>query len=176
MSLKKLKFIVKLSFFPLRNGLKKVGINYNIEKIINNYYKEKFKKITNNRAIFLPHCLIHNNCPAKFSKTDGIMCIKCGLCKCGDIKVTAEEKGFQFFIVPSVEFIKRIIKRKNIQAVLGVTCIHDIIEGLKQEKLNPKGLFLNGKKIVPIVIQLPKYDCVNNDVDWELVKKQINEL
>ena len=89
---------------------------------------------------------------------------------------TAEEKGFQFFIVPSVEFIKRIIKRKNIQAVLGVTCIHDIIEGLKQEKLNPKGLFLNGKKIVPIVIQLPKYDCVNNDVDWELVKKQINEL
>lgn len=174
MGLKKLKFILKLSLFPISPLLQKLGIKYNIVKILNTYYEEDFRKIPiKDRAVLLPHCLIHKNCPAGFSKEDGIICRKCGLCKCGEIKKLCEEKGYQFYITPSVGFTKRLMHRKNLKAVIGAACMYEIRKGMKSEQVNSKGLKIKKTKIIPKAIYISKYDCIDNDVDWELLKKTI---
>ena len=86
--MKKIKFLILL----LKNRFK---FNKGFIQDINKHYKISFDEVKiKDCAIIMPHCLIDKKCPAKFSKTDGILCIKCGLCKCGDIKRLAEEKGY----------------------------------------------------------------------------------
>lgn len=172
--LKKLSFALKLSVYPFRNFIKKCGINYDIVELINNYYKEDFKKILPKyKAVILPHCVIAKNCPAGFSKEDGIMCRQCSLCKCGEIKRLAEKKGLQFYITPSVGFTKRLAARKGIKAAIGSTCIYEVEKGMKQEKISPNGLFLSKNKIIPLVILTKEYDCIVNEIDWNALKKMI---
>jgi hypothetical protein len=169
--LKKLKFILKLSFYPVSRFL---GIKYNIEKVINNYYKDEFYKVPlKDRAVLLPHCLIHKKCPAKFSKEEGILCIKCSLCKCGEIKGLCDKKGYQFYITPSVGFTKRLIQRKRLKAVIGAACIYEVKKGLKKEKVNSKGLNIEKIKVKPLLLYMPKYDCIDNDLDFEKLKKML---
>ncbi len=171
MGLKKLKFALKLSFFPI---LQKLGFNYNIAKIINNYYAEDFRKVPiKDRAVLLPHCLIHKKCPARFSKEDGIMCKECGLCKCCEISKLCRKKGYQFYISPSVGFTKRLTSRKKLKAAIGAACLYEINKGLKNERISSKGVQLKSTKVIPYVIYMPKYDCINNDIDWELLKNVI---
>ncbi|MFH1642238.1 MAG: DUF116 domain-containing protein [Nanoarchaeota archaeon] len=172
--MKKIKFFLTISCYPIRKVLKLMGINYDVLSVINEYYKDRFDKLPNEKkAIFLPHCLRAADCPARLSSINGILCIKCGRCNCGKIKDIAEKKGYKFFIVPDVTFIKKITLRNKIQGILGVACEHDIKKAIKEEKIGMNGVKVKNAQIIPQGIKLTKHDCSGNTADWELIEKMI---
>ncbi len=167
--LKKLRFVGNLYLYKLRGfvGLK----GPDIMAIINDYYRAGFKQLRKEDiAVILPHCLISDKCPAGFSKSDGVMCNKCKLCGCGRIYESAEQKGYQFYITPSVGFTKRLIHRKNLRGVIGIACDYEIKRGMHSERITGKGVRMNGAAIKTQGIRLAEYDCVHNNVDWEKIE------
>jgi hypothetical protein len=172
--LKKIKFSLALFLYPVRPLLEKIGIRYDLVKIGNDFYREEFCRVPAPAcAVILPHCLIHEECPAKFSKEEGVLCIKCRRCKCGEIKSFSEERGLQFFITPSVGFTKRLAERKKIRAAVGATCIYEIKRGLKRVKVKLNGVTYSRTRIIPQMVMTAKYDCTDNDVNWDLLKEII---
>lgn len=170
--LKKLIFFLNLYNYKLRLSLGLKG--FDIMPAINNYYRGDFAKLAaEDIAVILPHCLIGDKCPAKFSKTDGILCTKCSLCNCKQIYETAQSAGYQFYISPSVGFTKRLARRKGIKGVIGVCCDYEIERGLHTERLTAKGVKLDGNSVKTQGIRLEKFDCVDNDVNWKKVEDLI---
>jgi hypothetical protein len=116
----RLKFLSAFFFFPIRSFLARLGIRYDISSIANAYYQEDFDRIpAGEKAVVLPHCLIGEECKARFSKAEGILCMKCKNCRCGEIRILCEEKGWQFYISPSTNFTKRLVQRKQIRVAVG---------------------------------------------------------
>lgn len=143
----------------------------------NEIYREDFKKVpVAERAVFLPHCLIHQKCPAKFSKEDGILCIKCHRCRCGEIRDLAEAYGYQFYITPSVGFTKRLAQRKHVRAAIGTTCLFEIERGLRTEKIASHGVVLKSEAVIPQITLTRDYNCIDNDTDWERIMRLITAL
>ncbi|MBC8414089.1 MAG: DUF116 domain-containing protein [Nitrospira sp.] len=168
--IKKLKFISHLYRYKLQ-GLLSLKRS-DIMSVINAYYREDFIKIAKNEvAVILPHCLINDKCPARFSKTDGILCNSCNLCGCGDIRETALSRNYQFYITPSVGFTKRLITRKNLRGVIGVACDYEIEKGIRAENISNNGLAVERRKIKTQGLRLNVYDCVNNTVEWNKIKE-----
>jgi len=166
----RLKLLLALFFFPLRSCLARVGISYDLPSITNAYYIEKFKSIpAAQKAVILPHCLISNKCPARFSKEDGILCVKCKKCGCGEINALAGEQGWQFYITPSIGFTKRLVQRKTIRAA----CNLEIERGIRSTPINSKGVCLQKNKVLPQIIPTARQDCLNNEIDWERLKETI---
>lgn len=171
---KKLKFFFGISFFPLKRMLNFFGIKYNVMDIINDYYKEDFKKISpKDVAVMMPHCLISDKCPARFSKQDGILCTNCGLCRCGEIKELSRKKGYQFYITPSVGFTKRLAERKEIKGLIGAACDYEIKRLVTKERLSSKGGHLKDSTVIPQGIYILNYNCIKNEVDWDKLKSLI---
>jgi hypothetical protein len=138
---------------------------------INEYYRDAFLSLRKEDiAIILPHCLIADKCPARFSKSDGVLCTKCKLCGCGRIYESAEQKGYQFFITPSVGFTKRLVQRKGLKGVIGIACDYEIEKGIHSEKITDIGVRMNGTSIKTQGIRLHEYDCMKNNVDWEKIE------
>ncbi len=170
----RIKLLFALFFFPLRSYLAAVGISYDLPSITNAYYMEKFKSIpAGQKAVILPHCLINDKCPARFSKENGILCVKCKKCGCGEINILAGEQGWQFYITPSIGFTKRLVQRKAIRAAIGAACNLEIERGIRSTPINSKGVCLQRNKVLPQIIPTARYDCLNNDIDWEYLKKII---
>lgn len=170
----RLKIISAVLFFPLRSYLERLGIRYDLSSITNTYYREKFDSVpAAQKAVILPHCLIGDKCPARFSKEEGILCTKCKKCGCGEIRVLAEEQGWQFYITPSTGFTKRLVQRKTIRAAVGAACGFEIEKGIRSTPINTKGVQLKQDKVIPQFILTARYDCLNNDIDWEQLKRII---
>ena len=124
----------------------------------NKLYEEKFKQLPNkDKAIFLPHCLRHQECPAKIGSV-GLECIKCGRCKIGEFKDKAEKAGYNLFVVPGGSLVKKIISNNNFKAVLGVACNVELEQAFDM---------LKKEKIISLAIPLLKDGCVNTEVEWE---------
>ena len=104
------------------------------------------------------------------------MCISCGLCGCGEIKNLCQKKGYQFYITPSVGFTKRLVRRRNIKGVIGAACSYEIKKGVKKEKVSSKGLTIDNNKVVPLAVYMPTYNCTENSIDWDKLKKMIEEI
>jgi hypothetical protein len=166
--LRKLKFLFHIYAY-------KVQVLFRLKRsdimtTINAYYRPEFQKLSNaDIAVILPHCLIADKCPARFSKTDGIVCSKCNLCGCGDVYKHAEEKGYQFYITPSVGFTKRLVQRKKLKGVIGIACEYEIEKGIHSEKITDIGIRINGTSLKTQGIRLHHYDCVRNSVDWDSI-------
>jgi uncharacterized protein len=168
------KIIFAVVFFPLRSFLARLGIRYDISLITNAYYREKFDRIpAAQKAVILPHCLIDDKCPARFSKEEGILCSKCQKCGCGEIRVLAEEQGWQFYITPSTGFTKRLVQRKTIRAAVGAACNFEIEKGIRSTPINTQGVQMKREKVIPQFILTMRYDCLSNDIDWEQLKRII---
>jgi len=168
--LKKLKFFLRVNIYKIQGllGLKRCDIM----SIINDYYRNDFQKINRKDiAVILPHCLIADKCPARFSKFEGVICNKCNLCGCGKIYAIAEQKGYQFYISPSVGFTKRLAQRKGLKGVIGVACDYEIKRGIRSEKIRGKGVRIAGNSIKTQGVRLNEYDCINNNVDWKKIEK-----
>jgi hypothetical protein len=158
----RLKFVSAFFFFPMRSFLGRLGISYDISGIANAYYREEFNRIpAAEKAVILPHCLIGEKCQARFSKEKGILCVNCKQCRCGDIRLLCEKEGWQFYISPSTGFTKRLVQRKGIRGALGAAPI------------TLKGVRLKRKKVIPHVVLTTRYDCLENDIDWELLMRII---
>jgi hypothetical protein len=174
-TLKKIKFIICVLVYPLRNLMEKIGLGYNLIAIINEYYRDDFNSVSRkDLAVMLPHCLVDDKCAAKFSKEEGILCTKCKRCKCGEIKVLCEEKGIQFYISPSSGFTKRLALRKGLKAAIGAACDFEIEKGLRTTRLTARGVNLKERRVIPQILLAAKYDCLKNDIDWEWLVSKIN--
>ncbi|MFH1078886.1 MAG: DUF116 domain-containing protein [Pseudomonadota bacterium] len=170
----KFEFLRALILFPIRSLFAEGGALSDLVRIANAYYRASFNRTPAiNKAVMLPHCLISRKCPAKFSKEDGILCVNCSLCNCGEIKTLCEERGMQFYITPSMGFTKRLAYRKQLRAALGITCNFEIGRGLKSTRLTLKGVDLRKHRVIPQVVLTTKYDCIDNDADWELLRRII---
>lgn len=164
----KLKFLSAVFFFPLRSLLGRAGIRYDLAAIANAYYRREFRTIPPVRkAVILPHCLIGEKCPARFSKQDGILCVKCKNCRCGEIRTLCEEQGWQFYISPSSGFTKRLVRRKGIRAAIGAACDFEIEKGIRSTPITLKGVRLKKDRVIPQLLLTARYDCITNDLDWE---------
>jgi len=176
-NIKKIKLVLSLALFPLRGLLQKVGIDYDIVKITNEYYRDDFARIQPEQiAVILPHCLVNARCASRFSKENGIICTECGRCGCGEIKTLCEEKKLQFFISPSMGFTKRLAQRTNMRGAIGAVCDYELQRGLRNETITPKGVNLRDRKVIPQTIIIAKYDCLNNEMDWERLKQFIGKI
>ena len=170
----KLRFFFAFFFFPLRSLLGRIGLHYDISRIANAYYREAFDRVpAADKAVILPHCLIGEKCKAHFSKEDGILCVKCKQCRCGETSLLCEEKGWRFFISPSTNFTKRLVRRKGIRGAIGAACDFEIEKGIRSTPITPRGVRLKESKVIPQVIRMARYDCMNNDIDWELLRTMI---
>ena len=107
------------------------------------------------RFLFLPHCLRHDECPAK-SSHDGILCVQCGKCPIGGIKKEAEEIGYKVFIVPGGSLLKVIVKKYKPKAVFGVGCVMEVKEGA--EKMSSYGIPVQG-------FLLDKDGCISTEIN-----------
>jgi hypothetical protein len=167
----RLKFISAFFFFPWHAFLERLGIRYDISGIANAYYREAFDRIpAADKAVILPHCLIGNKCQARFSKEAGVLCVRCKNCRCGEIGLLCEQQGWQFYISPSTGFTKRLVQRKGIRAAVGAACDFEIEKGIRSTPITIKGVRLKRNKVIPQVLLAARYDCLDNDIDWERLK------
>ncbi|MCX5838243.1 MAG: DUF116 domain-containing protein [Deltaproteobacteria bacterium] len=172
----RLKFVSAFFFFPMRSLLGRVGLRYDISAIANAYYRKAFDQVpAADKAVILPHCLIGEKCKAHFSKEGGILCVKCKQCRCGEIRILCEEKGWQFYVSPSANFTKRLVRRKGIRAAIGAACEIEIEKGIRSTPITLRGVRLKERKVIPQVIRMARYDCLNNDIDWELLRRMVQD-
>jgi hypothetical protein len=170
----RIKFLSAFIFFPVHSVLERIGLRYDISEIANAYYRKAFDRIpVSDKAVILPHCLIGEKCKAHFSKEDGVLCVKCRQCRCGEVRALCEEMGWRFFISPSTNFTKRLVQRKGIRAAIGAACDFEIGKGIRSTPITLRGVRLEQKKVIPQVIRMNRNDCMDNDIDWELLSRMI---
>jgi hypothetical protein len=170
----RLKFVSAFVFFPMRSLLGRIGLRYDISDIANAYYRRAFDRIpAADKAVILPHCLIGEKCKAHFSKEDGVLCVNCKQCRCGEIRILCREKGWQFYISPSTNFTKRLVQRKGIRAAIGAACDREIEKGIRSTPITLRGVRLKERKVIPQAILTDRCDCLNNDIDWERLRRMI---
>jgi len=115
------------------------------------------------RALFLPQCLRHPECPAKLSP-EGIMCVNCGRCGVGMVKKEAELLGYKVFIAPGGSLVKRMARKYKPKAVLGVGCNMEIKEGA--ELMDAFGIPAQG-------VALVRDGCIDTRADIVEVMKRL---
>jgi hypothetical protein len=170
----KFNFLRALLLYPVRSFFAGGEAQTHLVGTANAYYRAAFNQTSaKDKAVMLPHCLISPKCPAKFSKEDGIICVNCKLCKCGEIKSLCEQQGIQFYITPSIGFTKRLTTRKKLRAALGVTCAFEVGRGLTSTRLTLKGIVLKERRVIPQVVLTTSDDCLSNDADWDLLRRII---
>jgi len=111
------------------------------------------------RAVFVPHCLRSNACPAHLHD-EGLKCRECGLCKVGEGKRLLELLGYRIFIIPGSSFIKRMIKRYHPKAIIGIGCILEVKEGIEMS---------SQADIIAMGVVNLSDGCVETSADWEQV-------
>lgn len=166
----KLCFLFHIYLYRIRGvlGLKRTDIMARI----NEYYRDSFLKLNKKEvAVILPHCLISDRCPARFSKQDGILCNNCNLCGCGKIHEAARNRGYGFYISPSVGFTKRLIQRKRLKGIIGAACDYEIDKGIASERMNYNGIHIHSTRVKTQGLRLHVYDCIHNSVDWDRIEE-----
>ncbi|NLV26354.1 MAG: DUF116 domain-containing protein [Methanomicrobiales archaeon] len=111
------------------------------------------------RAVFIPHCLRSNACPAHLHD-EGLKCRECGLCRVGEGKRLLEILGYRVFIIPGSSFIKRMIKRYHPRAIIGIGCLMEVKEGVEMS---------TQVDIIAMGIVNLSDGCVETTADWDQV-------
>jgi len=122
------------------------------------------------KAVLLPHCLIGEKCKARFSKEEGILCVDCKQCRCGEIRALCGKRDGNSIISPSTGFTKRLIQRKGNpgRRRRGVR-VRDR-KGDLGRRDHPQGGPIKAEESHSQVILTDRYDCLQNDIDWELLR------
>lgn len=110
-----------------------------------------------NRAVFFPQCLRSAECPAHLTP-EGIICRNCGRCRLGEVIPVLEDAGYKVFICPGSTLIKRMVKKYQPKAMIGVGCLTEVKEGLEL-----------GRRIsmTTIGVVTLKDGCVETDLDYD---------
>jgi len=158
----------------MRSLLGRLGLRYDLPSIANAYYRDAFNRVpVRDRAVILPHCLISEKCQAHFSKDDGVLCVRCMKCNCGEVYKLCQERGWQFYITPSTGFTKRLVQRKGIRAAVGAACDFEISRGVRSTPITLRGVRIKQSRVIPQVLLTDRYDCLRNDLDWGTLKRII---
>lgn len=147
-----------INFFQIKG----IDIDLIITQLRNKLNKKPFSKVpANKRAIFIPQCLRNIKCPATTGE-EGINCINCGKCGIGIIKNEAENLGYMVFIAPGGSLVKRMVKKYQPKAVLGVGCSMEVKEGTA---------LIESYGIPVQAVSLLRGGCINTRVDcYKLLK------
>ncbi|HDQ07838.1 MAG TPA: DUF116 domain-containing protein [Methanoculleus sp.] len=109
-----------------------------------------------NRAIFVPQCLRNSQCPANLTP-EGLVCKRCGRCEVGKNIDVLESYGYKVWIAPGSTLIKRMVKKYQPEALIGVGCLMEVKEGIEMaDKLG----------IVAMGVLTMKDGCVETMVNW----------
>ena len=157
-------FILNIAEMPLRYLLILFGkddkiISNLIIDIRNNLFRHQYESVDyKNRAVFIPQCLRHPECPAPLTD-EGIKCIKCGRCGLGKVEDIVEGVGSLFFISPGSSLIKRMVKQYRPTAILGIGCHMEVKEGIEmilKYNLPVQGVKLKTSGCVDTRVNVPK--------------------
>jgi len=113
----------------------------------NKAFEKEFKKVPfEDRIIFIPQCMRNSKkCQAELAD-DGYECKRCGACDIDEIISLADDLGYKkVYIVPGGSMVRKIIKKTNPGAVIGVACILEIAEAMELavvHDVNPQGVSL----------------------------------
>lgn len=109
------------------------------------------------RSIFIPHCLRSAKCPAHLTPL-GIKCLNCGKCGLGEVTTTLQNAGYKVFIIPGSTYIKRLLKRFQPKAMIGVGCLMEI-----------KQFHELGRKIhmTALGVVMKTDGCLETTMDWD---------
>ena len=142
-------------------------LDTSLTELRNHLYNTKFLKTPfDQRALFLPQCLRHPECPATLNE-EGIQCKLCGKCCIKEIKECAEGLGYRVFIAPGSTIVYRMVKKYKPWAVLGVGCRMEIREGT--EKLAAWGIPVFGFKLLDD-------GCVNTHLNINKLKEKLSSI
>ncbi len=127
----------------LKSFLAKLDIDEdNYDKVFiaikNHALEDEFREIPKKkRYIFLPQCLRDSGeCEAELTD-EGYKCKRCGSCDIDEIISTAEDLGYEHvYIVPGLSLIKKIAKKEKPQAVVGVACYGELVEGIRYTSIH----------------------------------------
>lgn len=136
--------------------------------IKNRAFEEDFMEIPKKkRYIFLPQCLRDSSgCDAELTD-EGYKCKRCGSCDIDEIISTAEDLGYEhIYIVPGLSLIKKIAKKEKPQAVVGVACYGELVEGIRYTSIH--GIPVQG---IPLLKEGCKDTVVDVDRVEEILKK-----
>ncbi|WP_406670174.1 DUF116 domain-containing protein [Methanolobus sp. ZRKC4] len=112
-------------------GIKDTLVDEILVEVRNAVMLEGFRKINNNRVIFLPQCMRHPNCKARCDPIKGYECKMCGLCDIGTICKAAKERNFKVYVIPGGSFVKKIIKARRPESCIGVACYPELTESMQ---------------------------------------------
>jgi len=167
---KLLLFTVDVFYGLFKKFSENVGVDGKIVdqigvEVRNKVNEKLFKKINHDEKILvLPHCLRHSECQANLD-TSGIVCQNCNKCVIGVLKSKGEEMGYQVFIIPGSQFLKKIVENNKFKAILGVACYQDLnLCMMKVSKFSVQG--------VPLL----RDGCVNTKVDSRAVLEKMGAI
>lgn len=160
-------FELPVKLISRKFGIEKKQIDLMIVQITNNFMKEAYTATPyKDRAVFLPHCLRWEKCPAPLT-AEGIDCKMCGKCPVSDVVKVGKELGTRVFVCPGSTVVKRMIKKYRPKAILGIGCHKETKEGAEIV------IFFN---LPAQAVVLQRDGCVNTLVDKEEVIEQMRAL
>lgn len=109
------------------------------------------------RVLYLPQCLRSAECPAHLTP-EGLVCRRCGRCEIGRQIDRYEAMGYRVFIAPGSTLIKRMMKKYQPEAIVGVGCLMEIKEGLE---------LCDRAGVVGMGVVTLKDGCVETVLDWD---------
>ncbi|WP_406661064.1 DUF116 domain-containing protein [Methanolobus sp. ZRKC3] len=112
-------------------GIKDTLIDEILVEVRNAVMIDKFRKVEDERVIFLPQCLRSPKCKARCDPIIGYECKICGLCDIGNVCEAAEKYNFQVYIIPGGSFVKKIIKAHRPKSCIGVACYPELAESMQ---------------------------------------------
>ena len=131
----------------------------------NNLNKDTFTSTPfDKRILLLPQCLRDHECKASLDEW-GYHCKECGKCSINGIQNKAEKLGYKVFVLPGGSIVEKVFKRFKPKAVLGVSCMKELILGILASERN---------NIVPYVLPLLKDGCTETEVDLVELRNTIS--
>ncbi len=119
---------------------------------------------TNQRALFISHCLRNLDvCKAEMTE-NGYVCKRCGGCDIDRIVGEAEKLGYMIFIVPGGSMVFKIAEKFRPKACFGIACYFELEEAITKLAI---------ARIPTRAVPLSKTGCINTKVDVERVIKAL---
>lgn len=157
----------------LKAFLKKIDVDQDIYDrvyvtIKNMSFEDEYRRVPfEERVLFLPQCLRNSEkCKATLTQ-DGYECQRCGGCVIDKIMEITDELNYKkVYIVPGGSLVRKIIKKKNPRAVVGVACFLELAEAMEQVILHD--LPAQG-------VNLIKEGCIDTRVDLDTLEEMLRE-
>lgn len=137
-------------------------LKYNNKRVL----KAFEKKVPENIALLLPHCIQNYSCPFRIT-SEIENCRKCGRCRIQNILELKEKYNLEIKVATGGTLARLFIKEKKPEIIIAVACKRDLMSGIFDTfPMNVYGIY---NKII-------KSPCINTDIDVEKIEEVIKKL